>query len=336
MTASSVRSVQGPHFDELVVGQVFETAPRVTLTEGTQAVHGSIVGNRLHLALDAELAAEVTGQDRFAHPALVWDTSIGQSTVVTQHVRANLFYRGLSFRRFPSIGDTLKTVTTVEGLRENTRRPDRHPTGLAALHIVTTDQLGRAVLDYWRCAMLPLSTGDAPAGPKQDLDAIGGEPTASDVSAVVRDWRFDRFRERVSGPHFTDLRVGQTWEITGPDLVSGAPELARLTGNLATVHHDAATAGGRRLVYGGHTIGLALQQVTRALPAVMTVVRWHQCDHLAPVHEGDTLTSRVSIEDLTPLPVEGGLAELRVVVNASTPGAGDNAVLDWRCSAVFA
>ena len=44
-----------------------------------------------------------------AHPALVSDVAIGQSTLATQRVKANLFYRGLTFHRFPVIGDTLCT-----------------------------------------------------------------------------------------------------------------------------------------------------------------------------------------------------------------------------------
>ena len=46
-----------------------------------------------------------------------------------------------------------------------------------------------------------------------------------------------------------------------------APELARLTLNVAKAHTDAgASAHGRRLVYGGHTIAIAAAQATRAIP----------------------------------------------------------------------
>lgn len=79
------------------------------------------------------------------------------------------------------------------------------------------------------------------------------------------------------------------------DLVSGAPELARLTLNIAATHHDWRVSG-RRLVYGGHTIGLALAQATRLLPNLATVLDWESCDHTAPVHEGDTLYSELHIE----------------------------------------
>ena len=329
-------AVRGPYFDELSLGMVFADSPSVTLTDGLGAAHKAIVGNRLRLALDDTLAAEVTGHEGLASPALVWDTSIGQSTSVTQHVRANLFYRGLCFRRFPVIGDTLTTITTIEGLRENTRRPGRPRTGLAALHIVTTDQEGRPVLDFWRCAMLPLSSEDAATGRADDLSIVGSGPGLADLGAAVAHWDLARFRERVGGHHLADLVVGQTWVVEGPDVVSNAPELARLTGNVAAVHHDARAAGGARLVYGGHTIGLALHQATRALPAMVTVAGWYGCDHVGPVHEDDTLLATVVVEGLDPFPAGGGLAHLRVTVEATSPGGGTSSVLDWTFSAVMA
>ncbi|MRK03018.1 acyl dehydratase [Aeromicrobium sp. S22] len=329
------RVVQGPYLDELVVGQGFADAPPVTLTDGLAAAHKAIVGNRLRLSLDDTLSTAVTGQRGLASPALVWDVSIGQSTTVTQHVKANLFYRGLSFFRFPVLGDTLTTVTTVDGLKENSRRPGRSPSGLAALHIVTTDQHDRPVLDYWRCAMLPLSERAEPQLPADDLGAIGRE-RPGDLGAAVAGWDLARFRDRVPGEHFSDLRVGMIWVVQGADVVSSAPELARLTGNIATVHHDAGCAGGTRLVYGGHTIGLALHQVTRALPAMVTVAGWESCDHTGPVHEDDTLASTVVVEGLDALPDGGGLAHLRVTVDARRPGGSTAPVLDWRLTVVMA
>ena len=103
---------QGPFFDELAVGDVFPGPSALTLTDGLAAVHSAVVADRLRIGLDHELSRRLTGQDRpLASPALVWDIAIGQSTVVTHHVVANLFYRGLSFRRMPCLGDTLRTRT---------------------------------------------------------------------------------------------------------------------------------------------------------------------------------------------------------------------------------
>ena len=95
------------------------------------------------------------------------DVAIGQSTLVTQRVKANLFYRGLTFHRFPVIGDTLFTRTEVVGLKQNSAKPGRAPTGLAALRMTTVDGVGRLVLDFYRCAMLPLSNGDRRDGSRR-------------------------------------------------------------------------------------------------------------------------------------------------------------------------
>ncbi len=161
---------EGPYFDELAVGQKFGGAPGVTLTSGLAAAHQAITGDRLALALDHELCHQVTGGGPLAPPSLVWDAAIGQSTVVTQHVKANLFYRGLAFGRFPRLGDTLRTSTRVVALRQNRPREGRAPTGLAVLRITTVDQQRRPVLDFWRCAMLPLRDQVGRTGHADDLD----------------------------------------------------------------------------------------------------------------------------------------------------------------------
>src|SRR3979411_921210 len=96
-----IERAEGPYFDELAVGQALATAPGLPLTSGLADAHRSIVGDRLALALDHALCAEVTGASSLAPPGVVWDIAIGQSTMATQHVKANLFYRGLVFHRAP-------------------------------------------------------------------------------------------------------------------------------------------------------------------------------------------------------------------------------------------
>jgi acyl dehydratase len=326
---------EGPYFEELAVGQEFGGAPAITLTDGLAAAHRAITGDRLPLALDRELCREVTGDGPLASPSLVWDISIGQSTIVTQHVKANLFYRGLAFRRMPLIGDTLRTWTQVVGLRQNRPRAGRAPTGLAALRITTMDQEARPVLDFWRCAMLPLGDLAVQTGQSDELTDIGHDAPQESLEALVSGWQLEPLAMRAGGPHPADLKAGQSWQAPGGDVVSGATQLARLTLNIAMVHHDAAAAGGQRLVYGGHVIGLALAQAARSLPSLVTVAAWHSCDHLDPVHEGDTVRSTITVEQVDYLPSGGGLVHLRSLVRADdSPAPRD--VLDWRYLAVIA
>lgn len=332
----------GPYFDELSVGQVFDWAPAATLSSGLAAAHQAIVGDRLRLALDAELCTAVTGAPAaLAHPGLVCDVAIGQSTLVTQRVKANLFYRGLAFHRFPVIGDTIYTRTEVVGLRANSVKPGRAPTGMAALRMTTIDQADRLVLDFYRCAMLPTSPNwrpdhDGSSRADDDLSAIGADAAGPAVDPTAR-WDGSVFRNRVPGPHFqAGFEAGIVGAVlhSSGDLVSSAPELARLTLNIAATHHD-SRVGGQRLVYGGHTIGLALAQASRLLPNLVTVLGWEFCDHTGPVREGDTLYSELRVESAEAT-ADGGILGLRSLVYAVSDVAGepDRQVLDWRFDAL--
>ena len=117
------------------------------------------------------------------------------------------------------------------------------------------------------------------------LDEIGAHASDADLLATLpSDWELGAFRSRAPPPRFADLVPGTRYRIEARDTVTGAPELVRLTLNLAMAHLDAgASYLGQRLVYGGHTISLAFAQTVRALPSIVTVCGWRSCEHLAPV-----------------------------------------------------
>jgi acyl dehydratase len=327
--------VAGPFYDELHRGQVFDGSPGLTLTEGHAALHQSIVGDRLRLPLDADLAKQVTGDPRpLAHPNLVCDITIGQSTLPTHRVIGNLFYRGLVLRRAPRIGDTLRTATEVVALKDTSAKPGRAPTGLAALHIRTVDQDGNAVLDYHRCAMLPMRSEEARPGHADDLNAISAELDSSTLTDSIETWDLSVYRELVPGEHGDALEAGTTFTIESGDTVSCAPELVRLSLNIAAAHSDPAASGrGQRLVYGGHTIGIACSHLTRALANLVTIAGWRSCDHLGPVFEGDVLHSTVEVEAVTRAESHT-LVDLRVQTAAHREKP--EPVLDWRLIGVMA
>jgi acyl dehydratase len=296
------------------------------------------VGDRLPLSLDATLAAQVLGAPRpLAHPGLVWDLAIGQSTTLTGRVIANLFYRGLMLKRFPVIGDTLFTTTEVVALRVNTPRPDRRATGLVVLRVRTLDQDGRPVLDFWRCAMLPLRDPSNPPIARDSFDELPAELDRHALRSAILPWHLEALSAH--GEQLAGLRIGMRWRIEAGDVVSSATELARLTLNVAAVHHDRySQAEQDRLVYGGHTIGLAGSQACRLLPCIVTILGWHSCDHLAAVREQDTVYTEVELERLEPISRLGALAHLRARVQArrAPPPADPHDVLDWRFVALVA
>ncbi len=337
-------AVSSPWFEDLKVGDVFADAPAVTLHGGHAVVHQACFGDRMPLPLDARLCEAVIGAGRWlVHPNVVCNLAIGQSTAPTGRVKGNLFYRGLVLRRPVFVGDTLRTTTTVVALRQNRPRPERAATGMVVLQIHTENQHGAAVLHFWRCAMLPCRDAQARTGHADSFDAIPAELDMADVRAVVpADWRLEAFRAARPGSHFADVPEAAHFAIEGRDTVTSAPEIARLTGNLAMAHTDAgASSYGRRLVYGGHAISLATAQITRALPNLVTLLAWRSCDHTAPVFEGDVLRSELTLAGKHPLPAGGGLVELHALVYAERASGSDEAdpelqVLDWRALALMA
>jgi len=161
-------------------------------------------------------------------------------------------------------------------------------------------------------------------------------------AAVPTDWRLDVFRREIPGEHFEELTEGTRYLVEARDSVTSAPELARLTLNVAKAHTDAASSPySKRLVYGGYTISMASAQIVRALPNLVTLIGWRSCDHTRPVFEGDILHTEFTIDAKHSLQNGGGLVDLHALVHATRadqaaePGA-DAPVLDWRAIGLMA
>ena len=129
--------------------------------------------------------------------------------------------------------------------------------------------------------------------------------------------------------------LGESVQVEARDTVTLAPELVRMTLNMAMTHTDAGrSVYGKRLVYGGHTISMASAQVTRVLPAIATTLGWYKCDHTGPVFEGDILSSSVTLESVAGT----GAGDIGIVHVTTLAERGDQApepgadipVLDWR------
>ncbi|MBA2346948.1 MAG: hypothetical protein H0V81_01510, partial [Solirubrobacterales bacterium] len=298
--APQTTSVVAPYADDLEVGQVF-VAPGVTLDSGLATLHRAACGDRLPLALDAPLFERVTGQPGIlAHPALVADVVIGQSTAPSGRVLGNLFYRGFALAPV-ALGTTLRTTTEVLALAPTKDRTKAKVT----LRATTVDEHGRTVASFLRCPLLPANAPVTARGEVPDVP----------LAIELPDWDLD------AHPGGGELVPGDLFEVEAHETVTLAPELARATLNLAMTHTDAeAGAHGRRLVYGGQVIGIGLAHATRALPGLATVLAWRSCDHLGPVFEEDRLRTDVEV-----LAVDGALVDLRVTV---TSGRGP--VLDWQ------
>jgi 2-methylfumaryl-CoA hydratase len=323
------RLVEGPSFEDLEPGIEFD-APGITLTDAHAVWYQALTGDRMRLPLDHAAALRVTGAAKpLAHPLLAINIAIGQSTWATQKVKANLGYRGVQLKRAAFLGDTLYTRTRVVGARRNQSKPGRAPTGVVALEMRTVNQQGHEVMTAWRFPMIPCRTpAAAPAETGAGILDIGVNPTRDQILESIPDWNMSVFPRSL--PPAPAPRSGDRVRIAARDTVTGAPELVRLTTNMAMAHLDgAASHTGQRLVYGGHTIGIACAQLTRALPDLITLLAWERCDHTAPVFEEDRLSTEFDVLETQPL-AAGTLLKLHVRTSAERAELKEPMqVLDW-------
>tara|TARA_B100001964_G_scaffold59834_1_gene67894 strand:+ start:247 stop:1254 length:1008 start_codon:yes stop_codon:yes gene_type:complete len=333
---------KAPYFEDISVGDEFNDVPAVTLTDGHTAIHQALFGDRSRLPLDLKLSHKVTGHSSaLVSPSLVSNLAIGQSTLPSKRVMGNLFYRGLHFHRSVFVGDTLRTTTRVVALRQNKLKEGRPASGMVALEVHVTNQTGETVLLFWRCPMIPCEDPAADTGRNHSFDGMPETISDMDLVSHIPEWDYDHFRDALTGKHFADYQPGDVFAVESRDTVTLAPELVRMTLNMAMAHTDASrSVYGKRLVYGGHTISMAAAQISHALPNLITILAWFKCDHVAPVFEFDILNSIVHVEDL--LPADSfGLAKIHVEVFATrgpeAPESGDNVkVLDWHLAALLA
>ncbi len=331
----TTNDITGPWFEDFHLGLEFD-APAVTLTAGHAALHQALFGDRMRLPLDHATSTKVTAHaTAICHPLLAVNIAIGQSTWASQRVKANLFYRGLVLQRPVFLGDTLYTRTRVVGLRQNRAQAGRAATGIVALEMTTTNQHDETVLHFWRCPMIPCRDAEARTGHADDLERIGAAVSLDAVRAAVpRGWSLQP-TAGWRGLRAAELAPGQRFTIEARDTITSAPELVRLSLNMAMAHTDSKLSYlGERLVFGGHTIFMGFAQLTRALPNLLGLLAWENCDHVAPVVEGDRLRTACTVTDIIPLDAAGGGgALLRIEAECfaarGTPEA-ESRVLDWK------
>lgn len=317
----SVIEINGPCFEDFSPGLQFD-APAVRLTSGHAAIYQALFGDRMRLPLLGESA----------HPLLAIHVAIGQSTWASQRVKANLFYRGLILQRPVLLDDVLHTSTRVVGLRQNRKQSGRAATGLVALEMSTRNQRGEEVLRCWRCPMIPCRDDDVETGFHDELDLLGrGDPAAtqSHLDRASEHWRHID-TAAWQGRRAADLRVGDCFRIEARDTVTSAPELVRMTLNMAMAHTDARLSYlGERLVYGGHVISIAHAQLMRAMPNIVTMLGWESCDHTAPTVENDRLRTELSLLERRAVN-NGAVLKLKLETYAARgEPETESKVLDW-------
>jgi 2-methylfumaryl-CoA hydratase len=98
-------------------------------------------------------------------------------------------------------------------------------------------------------------------------------------------------------------------------------QATRLYHNTAQVHFDARTMEssrfGKRLVYGGHVIGVALALAANGLQTMLKIAAWNGGAHVAPTFAGDTMRAFTEVVERAELPSRRDVGALRLRLTAA-------------------
>jgi 2-methylfumaryl-CoA hydratase len=122
--------------------------------------------------------------------------------------------------------------------------------------------------------------------------------------------------------HWDDYEVGERMDHPDAMTIEEADHVqaTRLYHNSAQVHFDARGMAdsrfGRRVVYGGHVISVAMALAHNGLQTALKVAAWNGGAHVAPTFAGDTLRAFTEVVERAEVPGRGDVGALRLRLSA--------------------
>ncbi|MBI4969689.1 MAG: MaoC family dehydratase [Rhodospirillales bacterium] len=304
----------GNFFEDFTIGQALAHPTPRTLVAGDQALYTALYGNRFACASSAEFARAIGYAGWPMDDLLVFHVVFGKTVPdISLNAVANLGYADGRFGVPVYPGDTLRTQSTVIGLKENSDKK----TGVVYVRSTGLNQRDEMVLDYARWVMVRKRDANAPA-PETVVPDL---PKAVAPQALVLPaLNLARYDDRLAGsPHrFEDYQVGERIDHVDGMTVEEAEHMlaTRHFQNTAKVHFNQhAEKDGRfqkRIVYGGHVISLARALSFNGLANAFKIVAINAGRHVAPVFAGDTVYAWTEVLEAHALPGRADLGALRL------------------------
>jgi 2-methylfumaryl-CoA hydratase len=317
----------GRFFEDYRLGEVIAHAVPRTLSGGERALYHTLYPAR-HALYSSDEFARASGLPASPIDDLVAFHTVFGKTVpdISLNAIANLGYAEGRWLAPVWPGDTLRSESTVIGLKENSNGKS----GVVWVRTLGLNQKGQAVLEYVRWVMVR----------KRDTSAPAPETTVPGLAAVVDPARliipqgldFSTYDFALAGgPHrWGDYAIGEKIDHVDGVTVEEADHLlaTRLWQNTAKVHFDATQReDGRRLIYGGHIISLARTLSFNGLANAQMIVALNAGAHANPCFAGDTVRAWSEVLDRAETTAPGvGALRLRLV--AVKHGAQEFALRD--------
>ncbi len=309
----------GRFFEDYRVGETIAHAVPRTLSGGERALYHALYPSR-HAIFSSDRFAQGCGLPGSPLDDLVTFHTVFGKTVpdISLNAVANLGYAEGRWLRPVYPGDTLRAVSTVIGLKENSNGK----TGVVWVRTQGLDANDLPVLEYVRWVMVRKRTLDAPP-PHPVVPALDAAmPPEALVVPEGLDFRAYDFALAGEPHRWGDYRVGEQIDHVDGVTIDEVDHMmaTRLWQNTSKVHFDVTQRpDGRRLVYGGHIISLARALSFNGLANAQMMVALNAGAHVNPCFAGDTVRAWSEVLDRAQTPAPGvGAIRLRTV---ATKGA---------------
>ncbi len=322
----SDKTTPGNFFEDFRMGQEIRHATPRTVTDGDVALYTGLYGVRFALNSSVDFARRVGLPRAPLDDILAFHMVFGKTVPdISLNAVANLGYAQGRFLAPVYAGDTLSTVSTVIGLRQN----KDGKSGVVYVRSVGTNQLKETVLDYCRWVMVRKRDEAAPA-PEPVIPDLADVVAAADLS-VPANLDLRQYDTTLAGsPHlWDDYAEGEKIDHVDGMTIEEAEHMiaTRLYQNTAKVHFDALmqkeSRFGRRLIYGGHIISLARSLSFNGLANAFKVVAINGGRHVSPTFAGHTIYAWSEV--LTKMELPGrpdvGAVRLRTIATKDQPCA---------------
>ncbi len=304
----------GRFFEDYRLGETIIHAVPRTVSGGERALYHALYPAR-HALYSSDTFARACGLPASPLDDLAAFHVVFGKTVpdISLNAVANLGYAEGRWLAPVWPGDTLRSESTVIGLKENSNGKS----GNVYVRTRGLNQRGEVVLDYVRWVMVR----------KNRLDAAAPEPVVPELQKVVppealavpAGLDFSNYDFALAGePHrWGDYRVGERIDHVDGVTIEEAEHMiaTRLWQNTAKVHFDATfREDGKRLIYGGHVISMARALSFNGLANAQMIVALNGGAHANPCFSGDTVKAWSEVLDKAETAAPGvGAIRLRLV-----------------------
>jgi len=304
----------GRFFEDYSIGQVIEHAVPRTVSGGERALYHALYPAR-HALYSSDEFARGCGLpsaplDDLAAFHLVFGKTVPD---VSLNAVANLGYAQGRWLKPVYAGDTLRSVSEVIGLKQNSNGK----TGVVYVRTRGLNQHDDVVMEYVRWVMVRKNNLDAPT-PEMVVPDLKAALDVSDL-VIPSGLDFTDYDFTLAGePHrWGDYAIGEIIDhVDGVTIEEAEHMLAtRLWQNTAKVHFDATfRPDGQRLIYGGHVISMARALSFNGLANAQIIVGLNSGAHANPCFAGDTIKAWSEVLDHAETDAAGvGAIRLRLV-----------------------